>query len=153
MSTLERYPVSVAIRDAISQAGFPVGLAIKPEEGGWVQGSPPGPGSTFAPYAVLVPNGASVSSGPVSDSNADWRLPYTVTAYGVTGEQAERLADRCRLAVAGIVKTTISVTTGSYKVQKVGLSTIGQVTRQDQTEPPFYTQTDTIEVWLSREFT
>jgi hypothetical protein len=34
---------------------------------------------------------------------------------------------------------------------KVSFTSVGAVTRVDQTDPPFYTQTDTIEVWVSKE--
>lgn len=151
--TIERYPISAAVLAAVQTSGFPADLARKPDDGGWTLGSPPGPDSQFTPYTVVVPRSASSSDGPIADSSADWRLPYQLTSYGVNGEQVERLADRVRLAVAGMVKTSVTTDSGVYKVQKVGTDALGAVDRVDQTEPPFYVQTDTLVVWVSKEIT
>jgi len=145
---IERWPFSKLALAAIEGVGFPAAVAERPRAGGWtgeVNVSP------FVPYAVLIPQTANASSGPISDAQADWKLPYTVATFTLEWDQCERVADRVRAALAGMVRAQVASSTGSYRVIKVNLTTIGQVNRSDQTDPPFYTQTDAFEVWANKE--
>jgi hypothetical protein len=153
MSVFERYPISTATLAALNSAGFPAALAEKPGDGGW-RGAPASDGSNFHPYTVLVPATVSTQIAPDLGYGQDhWRVPYLVNIYAVRGDQCELLSDRCRVALAGMVDSTITATQAGlvYAVMKVSFTSVGAVTRVDQTDPPFYTQTDTIEVWVSKE--
>lgn len=147
---VERRQFSQALLDALEGAGFPAAIAERPHDGGW-QGEPNVPGSVFQPYCVLVPMTATTSSGPFDDSQADWKLPYTLSTYALRSDQIELVADRARNALAPVLNTDIASGGASYRVIRVGLTSIGQVNRADQTDPSFYTQTDGIELWVTKE--
>lgn len=151
----ERHPISTASLVALRAAGFPAELALKPKDGGW-KGNPGADGSNFQPYTVLVPGTAGSQLAPdLEYGQESWRVPYFVNVYAVRADQCELLADRCRVALAGMVREVIPTSQAglSYKVMKVNLTSIGAVSRVDQSDPPFYTQTDTIEVWVGKETT
>jgi len=56
-----------------------------------------------------------------------------------------------RVAAAGMVGSSITVQGPSYSVIKINVATVGQISRVDLSDPPFYIQTDTIEVWVAKE--
>jgi len=149
---MERHPFTLAITAGLEAAGFPVGVAERPDGGGW-EGEPNTPlAGLFRPYVVVVPLTASTSSGPMAvDSQGDWRLPYSVTSYAIRGDQVERIADRVRAVVLALSRAAVTTSGGGYRVVKVNLSAIGQVNRADQTDPPFYAQTDSVELWANKE--
>lgn len=146
-----RSPFTAAVLDACRSLGKPVGDADVPEIAyGW-DGQPSSPGSSFTPYLVVYPQAATVSSGPIASPSADWQLPYVLTSYGATREQCEWLADRARNAIRSLKDTTMAGGDGQYTVIKAGTASIGTVSRQDVTDPPFFAQTDTVVVWVSKE--
>jgi hypothetical protein len=145
---IERWPFTKAIIAAVEGAGFPAAVAERPRLGGW-QGDPNV--SKYVPYAVLVPQTASSSMGPIGDPQGDWRLPYTLTTFTVMWDECERVADLVRKSLLTLVRASIASSGPSYRVVKVNLTTIGQVNRVDQTDPPFFTQTDAFEVWANKE--
>ena len=149
---LQRFPVTQAILAAAKSAGYPSDVALIPKDGGWRSGPPGGPGATFEPYSTIIPRMSTFSVGPIGDPMGDWHLPYDLNFYCIRGDETELLADTVRVAVAGMVGSSITVPLGAaYKVIKVNLPVIGQVTRVDLSDPPFYIQTDTIEVWVAKE--
>jgi len=149
---IERWPFTKAVIAAVEGAGFPAAVTERPRQGGW-QGDPNAPGTTFVPYAVLVPLDASggTSNGSIADPQGDWRLPYTVTTYTIMWDEAEQAADRVRASLLTLVRAAIASSTASYRVVKVNVSSLGRVVRVDQTDPPFFTQTDAFEVWANKE--
>lgn len=147
---LQRYPVTQAVLAAVKSAGYPSDVALRPKDGGWT-GQPGGPDSFFQPYSVVIPRTASFSGGPIAEPQGDWHLPYDINYYGIRADEIDLFADDARVALAEMVRSSITVQGPSYRVQKIALVTIGQITRVDQSDPPFYIQTDTIEVWVSKE--
>jgi hypothetical protein len=131
-------------------AGQPVGDAVSPADGGW-QGQPNANGSNFVPYVVLTPGPASVSSGPFGNTQADWQCGYTMTSFGVSREQAEWMADAARFAAVTLARAKVMLNGDGYTVQQVREQVLGPVQRVDATEPAFYGQTDSIQVWISKE--
>jgi len=147
---IARRTFTATVVTAAETAGKPVGLANAPLDGGW-QGQPNSDGTNFVPYVVVYPTSASWSAGPVSDPSADRHLPYSLGSYGVLPDQTEWMADLVRAAVASLSKTTITVGSESYKVQKVDVEVLGALLRYDQTDPPFWGQVDQISFWLTKE--
>jgi hypothetical protein len=147
---IERSPFTRLCIAAIEGAGFPAAVSERPRAGGW-QGDPNAPGVPFVPYAVLVPQTANVSSGPIGDPQGDWRLPYSVGTYAITGDQCEQAADRVRAVLAALVRSAVASSGPSYRVVKVNVTTLGSVNRVDQTDPPYFTETDAFEVWANKE--
>ena len=127
-------------------SGFPVGLADTPAEAGWL-GQPSKELSQFRPYGVLTPAPASISEGPLPTPQADWRLPYVITSYGVDPRQAEMLADRLRAASHALRKQDV----GGFRVQQVWVAALGAVVRYEGIEPRIWAQTDTVVVWATPE--
>ena len=148
---LQRYPVTQALLTAVKTTGFPSDVCLLPKDGGWRSGAPAGPSSIFTPYSTIIPRTASFSIGPIGDVQGDWHLPYDLNFYAIRGDEVELLADDVRVAVAGMVGSSITVQGPSYKILKINHAVVGQITRVDQSDPPFYIQTDTIEVWVSKE--
>ena len=144
-----RYMTQVMLNQ-MATTGQPVGDATSPIEGGW-QGQPNADGSNFKPYVVLTPGPASVSDGPFGDTQADWQLGYTITSFGVSREQCEWMADTARVAALTLARTTVMLNGDSYAVQQVREQVLGPVQRVDATEPAYFGQTDTLQIWISKE--
>ena len=138
------------ILDQLATTNQPVGDAVSPPDGGWM-GQPNADGSNFVPYVVCTPGPASVSSGPLGDTQADWQMGYTLTCFGVSREQVEWMADTARAAALTLARKTYMINDDGFAVQQVREQVIGPVQRVDATEPAFYGQTDTIQVWISKE--
>ena len=129
---------------------FPCDLGRTPAGAGW------GPdinteGSVFTPYTILNPQSASQSEGPFVQSQADWWLPYACTSYGVEPRQTENLADLVRTAVGSLQQKDIPLDDGTYYVQQVRVDSIGGLVRADVMDPPYWMQTDTVSIWVSKE--
>lgn len=125
-----------------------IGLARAPRGGGW-QGQPNADGSNFVPYSVVTPQTATMASGPQADPQADRQLPYSLSSFGVAPEQCEWIADKVRAAAETLKKTVISLGDRDYRVQQVRTDVIGGLMRVDQTEPPYWGQSDVITLWLT----
>lgn len=134
----------------LGTAGQPVGDAVSPPGGGWI-GQPNADGSNFTPYVVLTPGPASVSSGPIGDTQADWQLAYSMTSFGVSREQVEWMADTARAVAVTLARETVMLNGDGYAVQQAREQVIGPVQRVDATEPAYYGQTDSISLWISKE--
>jgi hypothetical protein len=145
---IERRLLSAAVVTAAESTGKPVGLAHAPKGGGW-QGQPNLDTSDFVTYAVVTPQTATNAMGPMSDPQADRQIPYALSCFGLTPEQTEWMADKTRAAVEALKKTTVVLGDGSYKVQQVRTDVIGGLQRVDQTEPPYWGQTDVVTLWLT----
>jgi hypothetical protein len=147
---LYRRFLTQVLLDQLVTTNQPVGDAISPADGGWI-GQPNADGSNFTPYVVLTPGPASVSSGPYGDTQADWQCGYTMSSFGVSREQVEWMADTARDAALTLARKTVMLNGDGYAVQQVREQVIGPVQRVDATQPSFYGQSDTIQVWISKE--
>ncbi len=128
-----------------------VGDAHTPEPGtyGW-SGTPGGINSTFIPYNILTPMSAGRADGPLSDTHADWQIPYTISSFGTSREQCEWLADLARSAFIVLKRETFDGVDGDYTIQQVRVESIGGIQRSDSVEPPTFGQSDMIAVWITK---
>lgn len=131
-------------------SGIPVGDGIVPAGAGWI-GEPNDPTSHFQPYVVVLPGPANNSSGPVGVSQADWKLAYLLASYSVSRQAVEWQADRARDVWADLAKSQIDLQGQAYGVQQVRVESIGQVTRNDTTDPPYWEQIDGLTIWITKE--
>ena len=144
-----------AVLAALLTTGFPIGDADAPTppdtgpHAGW-NGQPGAPGSTYIPYTVLTPTTITTTSGPLSDPQADVRVPYGLSTFGVNRGQVEELADRCRQALLPLRKQVINLGGVDHKVQQVHFSSIGGISRVDAADPPTFGEVDTVTVWLTK---
>jgi len=129
---------------------FLVGDAEAPDEGGWDQ-SPTSDSASYAAYSVLTPMPSGDISGPLADSSADWILPYRIDSFGISREQVEFQADRCRLLVRPTARLNLTLGNDSYRIQQVRTTSLGGVGRTDNTEPSEFSQSDIVAVYLSKE--
>lgn len=150
MSTvLRRRPLTDLVIDKLKEAGKPVGTGEAPPEGGWT-GQANAPGSTFQPYHVIVPLTATNSSGPMNDPQADLQMPYALETFGLSQGNCEGAADKGREVLDELKKTSIELGSHTYKIQQVWVEVIGGVSRVAGADPPYYGETDTLVIWLTR---
>ena len=133
--------------------GFPVGDATRPQEPhGW-QGEPNAAATNFIPWIAVMPGQAGNSSGPMGSSQADWRVPYYFTYAGVTRKQTEMLSDKLRQTMTAYTREVVAAYEEKWSIQQFRVISIGGLNRQSQVNPSYYLQTDTIEIWYSKELT
>jgi hypothetical protein len=152
-SSPARKPITNAILAQLVTVGFPVGDSDRPTSAhGW-SGQPNEDGATFTPWSTLGVGSAAPQRLPGSfgDSTSEWTLAYTVFSTGISRIQAESLADRNRTALNEMTRTSITGENGNWKVQKVACTAIGGVTKFESAFPDYWGQTDSIEIWISKE--
>ena len=158
MRTPHRGELTNLMLTALAAVGFPIGDGAAPEpnavtagglHAGW-NGDPNAPGSVYVPYLVLVSQTATVSSGPMSGPQDDWRLPYSMSSFGMSREQTEALAHRGRDQLESLNKTSVVLDGVTFKIQQLWFDAIGGVGRVDQTSPSTFGEVDTLTVWLSK---
>lgn len=155
--TLPRGAITTSLVATLDALALPVGDCDAPlAPHGW-QGEPNASGSNFIPWVVLAPSTASNSSGSIGASQSEWRAIYFITIAGVTRKQTESVADKTRIVLSSAAQTKVTattLTTGAdevWSIQQVRVTSIGAVARNHGVSPPYYVQTDTVEVWLSKE--
>jgi hypothetical protein len=151
-STPDRAPLTDVLIGALETVVEFVGDVIAPQDAGW-QNFPGGNDSVFVPYVVLTPQASPAPTGSLGDSQVDWRLPYTLTTYGVTRQQIEDVADEARRAVLGLTNVVVSMHDGTtaWKIIGVTSQNIGGVGYTDQIKPTAYSQSDSVLVWFSKK--
>lgn len=153
-SALNRAPITARLILELEGSGFPVGDNSSPTVPyGW-QGEPNSESSTFIPFLGISPMNAMPQrmgqGGPMADSQSEWQLPYTIWYAGVTRKQTEALADRLRGQLVNIAREGVG-DTQRWRIQQIRCIAIGANTRVGSAYPDYYTQTDTFEVWASKE--
>ena len=111
-STPDRAPLTDAIVAALATVVEFVGDVVAPQDAGW-QSHPGGNDSVFVPYVTVTPQASPAPTGSLGDGQIDWRLPYTLTTYGVTRQQIEDVADDARRAVLGLNNVSIAMNDGT----------------------------------------
>jgi hypothetical protein len=151
-STPDRAPLTDAIITALQTVVEFVGDVVAPQDAGW-QNFPGGNDSMFIPYVVLSPQASPAPTGSLGDGQIDWRLPYTLTTYGVTRQQIEDVADEARRAVLALNNVSITMNDGTtvWKIIGVTSQNIGGVGYTDQIKPTAYSQSDSVLVWFSKK--
>jgi hypothetical protein len=152
LSSISRGPITSRLLDELMTESFPVGDNAEPTVPyGW-SGEPNDPGTTFTPWLTLSPGTATAQnpSGPMADTQADWRMTYAVLYAGLSRKQTEALADRMRLNLTDIARENVSTPTGNWRIQKIACLAIGNTTRIGSAYPDYFTQADTFEVWVTK---
>lgn len=149
-ATLQRRPLTDQMLTLLAAIGKPVGDGVLPNSALWM-GQPNVPGSVFEPFVVLSELLASRSTGPLTDSQADWQLPYMLSSFGVYREQAGWMADKARVAFDSLANTGITLGPDTYLVQQVHLDTIGAPSRADVADPPIWSVQDAVSIWVTKE--
>lgn len=151
-SSLSRGPITTRLITELATEGFPVGDNTSPENPyGW-SGEPNSEDATFTPYMTIAALTAAPQrvSGALGDTGTEWVLPYSVFYAGISRRQAEALADRMREKFTGITRENIETPTGNWQIQKISCTSVGGSVKQGSAFPDFFTQVDTIEVWVSK---
>jgi hypothetical protein len=150
-STPDRAPLTDTLIAALTSVVEFVGDVKAPEDAGW-QSHPGGNDSIFIPYVILTPMVSPAPVGSLGDSQIDWRLPYTLTTYGVTRQQIEDVADEARRAVLGLNNVVVSMHDGTtWKIIGVTSQNIGGVGYTDQIKPTANSQSDSVLVMFSKK--
>lgn len=129
--------------------GIPVGDGVVPPNSGW-DGEPNLPTSTFRPYLVLVSGAGTPAGGPVGDPQGDWHFSYLLASFSASRAGVDWMGDRARDVLTSMAQQTYQLGEDSYRVQQIWLNQIGGPTRNDATDPPFWSQNDTCTVWVSK---
>jgi hypothetical protein len=115
---------------------------------GW-SGTPGEVGSTFTPY-IVSPQTANVSEGPLLNTQADWIVRYSVTAFGASRKQTEWLADQIGSSLSSLRRTTFDGGDDTYTIASVRLESMGGIIRADALEPPTFGQSDLFAFYTSK---
>jgi len=153
VSSIERGPITRRLIEELKNEGFPVGDNDSPEDPyGW-NGEPRGADSTFTPWMSIVPLTGQQQRvpGALGDTGTEWMLPYSVFYSGLTRAHVEALADKMRLAFTNIVREGVEGQNGGWRIMKISCQTVGGCNRVGSTYPDYFTQTDTFQVWVSKE--
>lgn len=146
---LQRSVFTAGVILAIEATGKPVGDGAIPAGANWVGGVNT-PNSVFDPYVVVSEIVASHSSGPFSDSQADWQLPYLVESFGISREACSWMADKARLALTALRAQRFDLDSASYGVQQVRIDSIGAPVRVPSVQPPVWHTQDGITLWIGK---
>lgn len=150
---IERSPLTDLVKTTLATlTGKAVGDGRIPISG-WL-GQPGAPGSTFRPYVVLSEIVASHSSGSLTEAQTDWQLPYQVESFGITRDQAEKMAELARRALGSLQttpNTLVNLAGAAYNIAWVRYDAIGQPNPVDALDPPIYSVQDGITFWLMKE--
>ena len=123
-----------------------VGDGVAPAGGGWLEGQP-GDG-VFRPYCVLVSAGASTRGMSIATYEpVVWTVGFSLRSFGGSRVQCDRMADRARNVVAGIVGTSFGQP--SWRVISVEWQSLGPVVRVDSTSPAFWQVFDSVSLVVS----
>lgn len=149
-SVLQRNPVTTWLLTILAAAGKPVGDGELPSAGaGWI-GQPNAPDAAYEPFCVLSENVADRSWGPISDSQADWQLPYIVESFGVQRLQCSSMADKVRKQLVGHHGELLEIDGVEYGVDQLRIDSIGGPQRIAVADPVFWHAQDGVTVWLMK---
>jgi hypothetical protein len=94
---------------------------------------------------------ASHQNGPLGDSSSDCTLPYRIDSYGISREQVEWQADKARALLRPTHRENLVAGGESYRLQQIRTQSLGGIGRSDALEPPEYSQSDIVAVYVSKE--
>lgn len=144
-----RRPLTASVLAAFRATGVVVGDGDLPQAN-WI-GQPNTPTSTYEPFAVLSELAADNSSGPIGDSQGDWKMPYMVEYFGISRDQVGWLADKLRGTLISMRFTKIALGTTTFKTQYVRTDNLGTPQQVNVTNPSFWHQQDGVTLWMGRE--
>ena len=139
---------TLVIETVATATNYPVGDVTVPDPPfGWSE-TPGVVGTIFTPYSIVVPQTGSYSDGPFSNTQSDWRLPYSISSFGATRNQCEWISDLVRNGLKHLMRTTFDGVEDTYTIQNVKVDAIGGVMKTDTTEPHTFGQTDIYNFWV-----
>lgn|SRR5512138_3718916 len=144
-----RGDLTLYIIDAIKSVIL-VGDAEAPHTGGW-DNDPNLPGSSYVPYVVIRPLTTLEAEGSFGDSNTEVVAPYSLAVFGINREQTEFYADLVRQTIVDLARTVVVLGPASWKIQQARVNSIGGIDRNDETEPSEFSQTDVVQLYMSKE--
>lgn len=134
---------------------YGVGDGIAPADKGW-PGGQPGVGE-FRPYTVLksLTSQTQRQRESIASSQPDaWLLPYQLTGWGSLREEADYVQDVAVNVIAAInaaaFRAAETSPVPSFGIQQIVVGPLGPTERTDQTNPPMWSRTDSLTVWLAR---
>lgn len=151
-ANLYRGPLTDHLLEALTVVGKPVGDGLRPPGAGWV-GQPNAPGSKYIPFLVLSSSTSTRGNGPLGKPQSDWQINYLVSCYGVQRQQCDWMADKARDVLGDLRNTNVQLGPREYRIQQVWTQTIGGITPSNATDPPIWSQSDQLVIWLSEETT
>ena len=133
---------------ALFQAEIYVGRGLAPQAGGWSAGQPGS--SNFIGYTVLKTGVAvPLEPDPVGRSRMSWKCNYTLTSHGASEAHADDVGDQARCALSDFPEE-ITLRGVRWGLQKMELPQLGATVMSTAVDPPFWSVTDAVSVWLSR---
>lgn len=125
-----------------------VGDGVAPKEGGWTGGQP-GKGK-FKPYVVVTTGIARHNAAdPLANGDGSWLAMYNLRGVGGSRQQAEWAADQGREALNAARQIPLDLG-GPWTMQQARYETLGGVSRNDSTDPPYWEVPDTVALWMER---
>ena len=149
-SFLPRGELTDYLISELQDAGLRIGDGEAPDDGGW-DDDPNLTTSSYKPYLVINPMAVPEPTGPIGDSSTDFRVPYSVTSWGISRKQVEVYADKGRKTLAELERSVIQLSGSDWKIQQARANSIGGVSRTDNTEPSEFTQSDVVIIYVSKE--
>ena len=149
-SSPARKDLSAAFITHLSANGLLVGYCQAPTGGGWDK-QPNLDGSKYNGYVTVWPLAANTVSGPFEDSGADWQVPYQIISYGIDPAQTENQSDLTRKRASALLRNVLTLDGDPWQVVQVRTNTIGAMARNDNFEPPEFSQIDILTLWISKE--
>lgn len=146
--TFERTPMTDHALESLKPDGsetetWEVGDHEKPKAGGW-QGDPGR--SSFVPYVVLTALPSQRPSGSIEEPGGDAVFPFGLTCMGSSRRQVQMMADLARKRFRSLARTKDDA---GQTFGGVTITRYGGVDRLSQ-DPPLYSTTDTVNVWMTR---
>lgn len=134
--------------DALRSSGVIVGDGVAPGEVGWSSGTPNT--GVFVAYSVLGFGGASPANPDVDHSDPEFTTNWSLRHYGGSREQADWVADRVRAAVHVVAKVPFGQQSDRHRVIGVRWVSLGQLSRNDTVDPPYWQAQDSVQLMTSR---
>ena len=134
--------------DKLYTTGILVNVGLAPTAGGWVGGQPGG--GDFTGYTVIKTGTAvPLEPDPVGRSRMSWKCNYTLTSHGASEMHADDVADQVRCALMDFPEE-ITLRDVRWGLQKMEIPQLGATVMSTAVDPPFWSVTDAVSVWLSR---
>lgn len=127
----------------LTDAGLLVGDGLAPTAGGWSQGAPNV--DSYAPYTVLAFSGAVQEYEGIGSS--EWSATLSVRHYAGARKQADFQALRARTVIAQVQGEVFG--DPAEKVVGVVGWRLGEMSRVDQADPPFWQVMDSVTITCS----
>jgi hypothetical protein len=125
-----------------------VGRGIAPPEGGWASGQPGT--SAFVGYTVIKTGKAVLlETEALGRAVMGWKCFYQFSSSGGNDSHADDVGDRLRVALTTL-PDTFTLRGVEWTRQKTEFSELGATVSSTAVDPPFWSVTDAVSLWLSR---